>query len=88
MGIPDFMYKLALSLSLCHSDINEVWSDNESDDNKVTNDQAPESPPSSQSEMQVDSSSQPLVRWLLAFSLLLQAQFHLTDRVLNIYFGF
>ena len=79
------------SLFLCvplDSDINEVWSDNESDDNEETNDQAPESPPSSQSEVQVDSSSQPLVRWLLAFFLLLQARFHLTDRVLNIIFRF
>ena len=51
---------------------------------------APESPPSCHGEVPADgaTNTQPLVRWLLAFFLLLQAQFHLTDLVLNMVFRF
>ena len=48
------------------------------------------SPPSCQEKVPVDNSTniQPLVRWLLAFFLLLQAPFHLTDRVVKLVFWF
>jgi len=62
---------LSLSLSL-DRDINEVWTDSEHDeDNCGDQDETdPESPPSSQDEVQVcpvETSSKLLVRWLLSF---------------------
>ena len=50
-----------------------------------------ESPQGSQQEASlnpVEVSSNVLVRWMLAFFLLLQAQFHLADRVLSLIFSF
>ena len=60
----------------------EVWSDSDNEDERDECDRI-ESPPGSQHgtspECPVETSSSALVRWLLAFFLLLQAQFHLAD---------
>ena len=68
-----------------------MWSDSDNEDERDECDRV-ESPPGSQHvtspECPVEASSSVLVRWLLAFFLLLQAQFHLADRVLNLIFVF
>ena len=67
-----------------------MWSDDEDEENEL----AVEEPPSSQSNMSpgsaspVVNSSGVLVRWLVTFFLLLQAQFRLADRVVHIIFVF
>ena len=65
----------------------EVWSDCEEEDSQVSN--ISDSPPSSPIiETASNVATNSLVSWLLAFFLLLQARFHLSDQVLNIIFRF
>ena len=66
-----------------------MWSDNDDLDDE-DRDVEPESPPSCHGEVPADhsTSTRPLVTWLLTFFLQLQAQFHLTDGVLNMIFRF
>ena len=65
---------------------NEVWSDYEVDDTQQDTDSPPNSPTNETDSADIAIKS--LVSWLLAFFLLLQARFHLTDQVLNIIFHF
>ena len=82
---------LSLLLFLVAIDINdEVWTDSDDVGSSDDSDHN-ESPPGSQQEASlnpVEVSSNVLVRWMLAFFLLLQAQFHLADRVLSLIFYF
>ena len=62
----------------------EVWSDCEEEDSQVSN--ISDSPPSSPIiETASNVATNSLVSWLLAFFLLLQARFHLSDQVFEYY---
>ena len=67
-----------------------MWSDDDDiDDEEIEHGNASvESPPICDEIPATDTTTQSLVRWLLAFFLLLQAQFHLTDRVVSKIFRF
>ena len=66
----------------------EIWSDHEDIDDEV--DGEIELPPGSpgRHDTTANTSDMVLVRWLLAFFLLLQANFHIADRVMNFIFVF
>ena len=69
----------------------EVWSDSDIEDECDVTEPPPGTPQcdtSPTSSSPVDASSRSLVKWLLTFFLLLQAHFHLADRVLNFIFTF
>ena len=67
----------------------EIWADTDVDDEDHHSNLEPESPPGSQNETPslnpISASSKVLVRWMLTFFLLLQAQFHMADHMI---FGF
>ena len=71
-------------------DVYEVWSDY--DEYECDNDHNEELPPNLENEAHptshINASCTSLMRWLLGFFLLLQIQFHLSDRVLNMVFRF
>ena len=72
-------------------DEREIWSDDEKDDfyiNDCQQVEEQESPPSSPHEASTHSGPNVLTQWLLAFFLLLQANFRIADRVMNFIFAF
>ena len=90
MFISSFTHSFFHSLYCLIEEGGEVWSDSDNaDECEVT-----ESPPGSQQDTSpasaspIDASSRSLVKWLLVFFLMLQAHFHLADRVVNFIFIF
>ena len=80
------LYLLYLLLVLDEID-HEVWSDSDDEDDTYGI-EGSKTLPDLQETVAIDNSPSILVKWLLTFFLLLQAQFHLADHLLGIIFSF
>jgi len=77
----------ALTAWLIFLDLNEqeVWNDNDEDDYLASD----ETPPSIENHSQdYDKRMQSMVKWLIGFFLLLQAQFSISQRIIDLIFRF
>ena len=81
------LYILYLLLVLDEND-HELWSDSDDEEDDTYGNEGSETPPDLQETPTTDNSPNILVKWLLTFFLLLQAQFHLVDRLLGEIFSF